>query len=222
MLDYLTNLENNNNQQWYHDNKNQYKAANAEFEQLLQELIVRIGATDESILNLSPKNLTFKLVRDTRYSKDKSPYNPAFRAHISSKGKLPVPVGYYISVSPDNRSFIGGGLFAPMFTEATTMVRDYIAGHGEELAEIISGREFAAAFSVKGAALKNVPRGYDKNHPQAEFLKNKSWYLEYPISDKLILDTDNFLSEAVEKFILMQPFNKYLNKALKEFKMPER
>lgn len=53
-------------------------------------------------------DLTFKLVRDTRFSRDKSPYNPAFRAHISSMGKLPIPVGYFIMIKPGNQSFLGG------------------------------------------------------------------------------------------------------------------
>lgn len=222
ILTYLSNLAKNNNREWYHANKQQYKEANVEFEHLIQELIIRIGQTDNSILYLFPKKLTFKLVRDTRYSKDKSPYNPVFRAHIASKGKLPIPVGYYISIRPNNCSFIGGGLFSPMFKDATSMIRDYINENGEEFQKIINDKTFAQTFSVKGEKLKNVPRGYDINHPQAEYLKNKSWYLEYSISDNLILNVDNFLQEAVNKFILMQQFNIYLNKALVEFQMPSR
>ncbi len=93
ILTYLTELRENNNREWYHAHKAEYRKANEQFEALLQELIFRIGETDGSILHNNPKELTFKLVRDTRFSHDKSPYNPAFRAHISSKGKLPVPVG---------------------------------------------------------------------------------------------------------------------------------
>ena len=92
MMDYLSALSMNNNREWYHANKDDYKKANGEFENLLQALILEIGKFDSSILQNNPKDLTFKLVRDTRFSHDKSPYNPAFRAHISSRGKLPVPV----------------------------------------------------------------------------------------------------------------------------------
>ena len=112
ILDYLTDLGKNNEREWYHAHKAEYKEANAEFELLLKELILRIGEFDKSVLHNEPKELTFKLVRDTRFSHDKSPYNPAFRAHISSKGKLPVPVGYYLMIKPDGQSFLGGGLFA--------------------------------------------------------------------------------------------------------------
>ena len=221
IINYLSALQENNNREWYHENKEEFKKANAEFENLLQALILEIGKFDSSVLLNNPKDLTFKIVRDTRFSHDKSPYNPAFRAHISSKGKLPVPVGYYLMIKPDNQSFLGGGLFADMFKEATAMVRDYIAGNGKEWEEIIHEPEFEKYFTVRGTTLKNVPAGYGKEHPQAEYLKFKSWYLEYPVKDEE-LSNEGFLAEAAEIFRVMKPFNDYLNRALADFKMPER
>lgn len=222
ILDYLTSLSANNNREWYHTHKAEYQAANAQFEELVQSLILRIGEFDTSVLGHAPKELTFKLVRDTRFSHDKSPYNPAFRAHISSMGKLPVPVGYYLMLKPGGQSFLGGGLFADMFKEATQMVRDYIAAHGSEWEAVITAPAFQQHFSVHGTALKNVPAGYEKGHPQAEYLKYKSWYLEYPIRDEELADDSLFLSKAVEMFHLMKPFNDYLNRALAGFQMPQR
>lgn len=222
ILDYLSELSQNNSREWYHAHKDDYKNANARFEELLQELILRIGSFDPGIIHNAPKDLTFKLVRDTRFSHDKSPYNPAFRAHISSMGKLPVPVGYYIMIKPGNQSFLGGGLFADMFKEATSMVRDYIVSHADEWDKLIHSPEFTAYFTVKGTALKNVPSGYEKEHPQAEYLKFKSWYLEYPVSDEAFQDVEKFLAEAQKVFKAMKPFNDFLNRALAGFRMPER
>lgn len=222
IIDYLSALNMNNNREWYHANKDDYKKANAEFEKLLQTLIIEIGKFDSSILNNNPKVLTFKLVRDTRFSHDKSPYNPAFRAHISSKGKLPVPVGYYLMIKPCNQSFLGGGLFADMFKNATTMIRDYIAENGKEWEWIIHQPDFERYFTVQGTALKNVPAGYEKEHPQADYLKFKSWYLEYPLKDEEVQNVEIFLEKAVELFRIMKPFNDYLNKALEGFQMPTR
>ncbi len=221
ILNYLSELSRNNNREWYHLHKTEYREANAQFEALLQELILEIGKTDSSILHNAPGDLTFRLVRDTRFSRDKSPYNPAFRAHISSMGKLPVPVGYFIMIKPGNQSFLGGGLFADMFKEATAMVREYLAEHPEEWDEVIHAEEFRRYFTVKGSALKNVPAGYDKEHPAAEFLKYKSWYLEYPVTDEELQNAEAFLPKAVEVFKAMKPFNDYLNRALKGFKMPK-
>lgn len=222
MLDYLAELSANNNREWYHAHKTEYKAATSQFEELVQALIYGIGAFDPSVLHNVPKELTFKLVRDTRFSHDKSPYNPSFRAHISSMGKLPIPVGYYVMIKPDGGTFLGGGLFADMFANATAMVRDYIAAHPDEWREIISDAEFKKYFTVKGTSLKYVPAGYDKAHPQAEYLKYKSWYLEYSVTDEEVCDDVGFLKKAVEVFKAMKPFNDFLNKALKDFKMPTR
>lgn len=222
ILKYLSDLSENNNREWYHEHKAENKVANAEFEALIQTLIFRIGEFDSSILHNDPKALTFKLVRDTRFSHDKSPYHPAFRAHISSKGKLPVPVGYYLMIKPGNQSFLGGGLFAYMFKDATARIRNYIAQNGEEWEKIIHKPEFERYFTVQGTALKNVPAGYEKEHPQAEYLKFKSWYLEYPIKDDELNDADAFLAKAAEIFRIMKPFNDYLNQALAGFQMPAR
>lgn len=222
IIDYLSALSMNNNREWYHANKDDYKKANAEFEELVQALILEIGKFDSSILHNDPKDLTFKIVRDTRFSHDKSPYNPAFRAHISSKGKLPVPVGYYLMIKPGGQSFLGGGLFAHMFKDATTMVRDYIVQNGEEWEKIIHEPAFEKYFTVQGTALKNVPKGYEKEHPQAEYLKFKSWYLEYPLKDEEFIDANVFAAKAAEIFMIMKPFNDYLNKALDGFQMPAR
>lgn len=222
IMDYLSALSMHNNREWYHANKEDFKKANAEFEVLLQRLILEIGKFDSSILYHNPKDLTFKLVRDTRFSHDKSPYNPAFRAHISAKGKLPVPVGYYLMIKPDNQSFLGGGLFADMFKDATTMVRDYIALYGEEWEKLIHEPAFERNFTVKGTALKNVPAGYEKEHPQAKYLKCKSWYLEYSLKDEDLKDAEAFVTKAAELFRMMKPFNDYLNKALAGFQMPTR
>ncbi len=222
MMNYLADLAANNNREWYHTHKKENKAAAEEFELLVGELISGIGTFDQSVLNNNPKELTFKLVRDTRFSHDKSPYNPSFRAHISSMGKLPIPVGYYIMLKPNGGTFLGGGLFADMFSNATAMVRDYISKYPDEWSEIINDEEFKKYFTVKGTALKNVPAGYDKDNPQSEYLKYKSWYLECLISDEEVCDGEKFLKKAIEIFKVMKPFNDYLNKALRDFKMPTR
>ena len=222
ILDYLADLEQNNNKEWYHANKERFRQANVEFEHFIGELIAAIEEFDSSVIHNAPKDLTFKMIRDIRYSHDKSPYNPKFRAHISSAGRLPIPVGYYIVLAPGDRSFLGGWLFASMFKDATEMIRDYIAIHGREFDSITNDKAFASLFTIKGEALKNVPRGYDADHLQAEYLKNKSWYLEYFVTDEQVADTDAFIEFAAQIFRFMKPFNDYLNTALKDFTMPSR
>lgn len=125
-------------------------------------------------------------------------------------------------IKPGGQSFLGGGLFADMFKDATAMVRDFIVQNGNEWENIIQEPSFVKHFIVQGNALKNVPAGYDKDHPQAEYLKYKSWYLEYPIKDEELRDAELFVAKAAELFQIMKPFNDYLNKALAGFQMPSR
>lgn len=125
-------------------------------------------------------------------------------------------------IKPGNQSFLGGGLFADMFKDATAMMRDYLAKNGKEWEAILHEPDFEKYFTVKGTALKNVPAGYDKEHPQAEYLKFKSWYLEYPLTDEEVMDAEAFPAKAAGIFRMMKPFNDYLNKALAGFKMPSR
>ncbi|MEG1431999.1 DUF2461 domain-containing protein [Eubacterium sp.] len=221
VLDYLRDLAAHNNREWYQETRKRRMAACQAFEALISELMVSLRKKQGIIPLMEPKKLTFKMVRDTRFSHDKSPYNPVFRAHIGPMGKQPIPVGYFLMISPENQSFLGGGLFADLFKDATTMVRDAISSQGREWEEMITAPDFKAHFTVKGKALKRVPQGYDKDHPQGEYLKNKSWYLEYPVSDRQILKKD-FIETATDVFMKMQDFNDFLNRALEGFEMPTR
>lgn len=220
MLTYLRALEQNNVREWFHAHKGEYTQASAAFERLVNALSAELAAADPSIFPRPAKELTFKLNRDTRFSRDKSPYTPAFRAHIGPGGKQPIPVGYYLMIRPGG-CFLGGGLFADMFRDATERVRKAIAADGQAFAQIVSDPAFAAVFTVQGTALKKVPAGYDPAHPEAEYLKYKNWYLEYPVTDQEAADP-RFLEWAVELFLKMRPFNDFLNRALKGFQMPAR
>ena len=222
ILTYLSALEQNNERDWYHAHKAEYQQAAAEFEDIIGRLMVELGKTDPAILEHEPKSLTFKLNRDTRFSHDKSPYNPSFRCHISPAGKLPVPVGYFLYIQPGNRSFLGGGLFADMFKDATLRIRNHINENGEEWNRLIGAPSFADNFRVGGTALKNVPKEYDPNHVAAEYLKYKSWFIEDPFQDELLEDMPAFCDYAVKRFLMMKDFNDFLNKALEGFRMPER
>jgi len=217
VLKYLTDLENNNSKEWFNTNKKRYNEAGAEFEGLLARLLSSMGGLDERFPGLDPKGLTYRLNRDTRFSNDKSPYNPKFRAHISPAGKALVPVGFYLSVTPRDRSLLGAGLYSTVLKDATTLIRDHISKYADEFESILKHVDFV--FTVQGDSLKNVPKGFDPNHSQAEYLKNKSWYLEYPITDG-VLTSEGFVKEATHIFSRMKPFNDFLNDALRNFTMP--
>ena len=164
MLHYLAALEQNNDRDWFHAHRQEYDQARTAFEKLVEDLLCELRRSDPSLPVLPARELTFKLMRDTRFSHDKSPYLPAFRAHLGPRGKLPVPVGYYLMVRPGGRSFLGGGLFADMFRDATTRVRDAIAANGEEWAAILACLLYTSHAQVQDHA--EAGRQAQPGHPR--------------------------------------------------------
>lgn len=214
MLEFLAALRDNNSLDWMHAHERQKKEAQAAFLDLVQACIDELARDEPALAVLDPKSLVFRINRDTRFSDDKSPYNPAFRAHISPAGRAPVPVGYYLHVAPGG-SFAGGGLFAPHFKDATRMVRERIAADPATFLAIVEDPAFAARFQFVGAPLKRVPQGFDADSPAAEYLKCKCWAVEEHVGDDAIA-----CETLVESFRAMREFNRWVNEALEGFEMP--
>ncbi len=187
---------------------------------MIWELIAGVRRFDASIPACEPKALTFKLQRGTRFSHDKSSYNPAFRCHISAAGKVPVPIGYFLSIRADGGRFSGGGLFADTFKDATRQIKTYIFENAAELLRIVEAPDFRQAFCVDGTSLRNVPREYPADCAVSAYLKNKSGYIEDPFDAQRLEKTTAFVQYAAERFRLMKPFHDYLNRALQGFSLP--
>ncbi len=164
LLGFLADVREHNSLAWMHANEDRKKAAQQEFLALVQTCIDDLAAQGEQVGHLDPKSLVFRINRDTRFSNDKSPYNPVFRAHISPAGRAPVPVGYFVSIAPGN-SFAGGGLFAPRLKEAVKLVRDAIAADPETFLSLVEDEAFRARFAFIGMPLKRMPQGYDAETP---------------------------------------------------------
>ncbi|MDR0416364.1 MAG: DUF2461 domain-containing protein [Propionibacteriaceae bacterium] len=217
LFGYLQELEANNNRTWYAAHRAERSGAEAEFEDLVSSLQQRVAKFVPGVLDHSAKSLTFRLQRDTRFAADKSPYNPCFRAHLGPAGKRSLQMGPYLSIRPGDRSFLGGGLFAAKFPDATRLVRDAIAAAPDRWAKLVA----ALPWPVRGETLKNVPRGYPADHPCAAHLKHKSWYVEVPVSDAE-LAAAGFLDAAVASYEAVHPLDEFLNGALSEFTLPPR
>lgn len=216
MLDFLSELREHNSLDWMHAHEQQKKAAQNAFVELVQGCIDELSVDEPALAAIDPKSLVFRINRDTRFSDDKSPYNPAFRAHISPAGRLPVPVGYYLHIAPGG-SFAGGGLFAPHFKDATRMVRERIAAEPQAFLDIVEEPTFAARYLFVGMPLKRVPQGFDAQSPAAEYLKCKCWAVEEHLDDDAVS-----CETLVESFRAMRAFNGWLNDALDGFEMPRR
>jgi len=212
---FLKNLAKNNNKPWFDEHRKEYEAARSDFGVFIQSVIEEYGKTDPSIASLTAKECLFRINRDIRFSKDKTPYKKNFAASINRGGKKSIFAGYYFNVEPGN-SFVGGGIWMPMPAEMQK-IRQEIDYCWDEFKKIIGSKKFIAVYGDldKDAeiSLTNIPKGYAKDNPAGEYLKLKSWIAMRAISDKE-LASEELLKLTVEAFKTMQPLLAFLNRAI--------
>lgn len=211
-LAFLKKIKNNNNTEWMKANKESYLEARKEFEFLVQELIVRLSQWDERFTFLEPKNCIFRFNRDIRFSDNKNPYKENFAAFFGVGGKKSPLPGYYVSISP-KEIFVGGGLWQPE-PDRLQAVRRYILENGDELQKIIASKKFKNTFGELSTedTLKRVPRGFDSDHPFAEFLKLKSFVASKDFEAKDALE--KAFGAKIDKTLReLKPLNDFLLKA---------
>ncbi len=207
IFDFLRKLKENNNREWFNENKDFYLKAKAEFEDFLQNLIERVGEFEPLVKSLTPKDVMFRIYRDTRFSKDKRPYKEFFCAFLAAGGKKSPFAGYYIHLEPEN-TFVGGGVYCPK-GEILRAVREFIYQNLEQFKQIIENQDFIKTFGgVYGEKLKVAPRGFPKDFEHIDLLKYKSYALMSPLPEKFVLQ------DVISIFEKMKPFNDFLNKAI--------
>lgn len=212
VLSFLADLKENNHKDWMDANKPRYKASREAFLSLVTEVIDGISLFDPTIVGTEAKNCIFRLNRDIRFSKDKSPYKTNFGASISAGGKKSPDAGYYVHIMPGN-NFIGGGMYMP---EAATLkkVRQEIDYNTDDFLKIIEDKNFLKVFgSIQGDALKTAPKGYPKDHPHIDLLKRKSFFFLHEISDAEIKQA-GLTNTIAQKFELLFPFIQFMNASL--------
>lgn len=111
VFDFLKLIEKNNNREWFNDNKNLFTEAQLDFQNFTEELITEMGKFDEHILKIDAKKSLLRIYRDTRFSKDKTPYKTYFGASLGM-GKMNSKAGFYLHVEP-GKSFLGSGIYLP-------------------------------------------------------------------------------------------------------------
>ncbi|OWP83489.1 TIGR02453 family protein [Flavobacterium davisii] len=214
-INFLDDLKANNNTEWMHANKKRYEAYKKDYHNLIHTILEEIKPLDPSLEQLEIKNCTFRINRDIRFSKDKSPYKTNMGVWMSTNRLRKNSPGYYIHFEKD-KCFIAGGVWCPE-SEELKKIRREIAFFHEDLEEIVNNTAFQKEFGTidkeEGYVLKSAPKGYDINHPAIEFLKLKSFTISQPIDEKWFTDKD-FAKKVASKLILIKPFNEFLNRAL--------
>lgn len=212
-IQFLDDLKKNNNRDWFLDNKRRYEAYKKDYHQLVSDFLDAMKPLDPSLEMLEVKHCTFRINRDIRFSKDKSPYKDHMGLWFSSGAKGANRAGYYVHLSR-TESFIAGGFYAPEADELKK-IRKEIAFFYDELDEILSDKKFKSVFGDldRENALKTMPKGYEKDHPAIENLKLKSFTASAKIDISEATQKD-FVSKTVEKLMALKPLNEFLNRAL--------
>ena len=209
---FLKDLSKNNTREWMLAHKAQYEAARKEFEELVAALILETTKFDKSIAHLTPKDCIFRLNRDIRFSKEKTPYKTHFGAYICSKGRKSSHPGYYLHLEP-GKCFAGGGNYMPMPDELQK-IRQEIDYNPNEWKAIINKASFKKIFGeVQGDRLKTAPKGYDKDHPMLKHIQLKQFYVMSSVSDS-VLKSDDAPKTIAKIFKEQVPLNQFLIKAV--------
>ena len=210
-LKFLDQLAKNNNKVWFDAHRKGYDAAKLQFEVLLEDLIMNFGPI-EDLVGMSPKNFTFRINRDVRFSNDKSPYKNNMAAALGQGGKKSRRLSYYLHLQP-GESFIAGGIYMPE-GDQLKLIRKQIDEDPRELKKIISNKDFVKTFGdLNGEKLKTAPKGFAPDHPDIELLKHKQFLALHPLKESDVTSA-KFVAHIVTVCKAMKPFNEYFNRAL--------
>ncbi len=215
VLPFLCDLAKNNNKDWFEKNKERYKQAHSDFKYFVDELIPILTQTDPLIGGLSSKDCVYRIYRDVRFSKDKTPYKTHFGANIAPGGRKSKLAGFYLHIEPIGTSITGGGIYMPE-APALKALRNEFFQVPEELLDIINDEEFKSYFSgLWGDKLKLAPKGFPKDFEFIDLLKHKSYVVIHDI-DNAILKTDNIQEHLANVHRTLYPMNKLINTILED------
>jgi uncharacterized protein (TIGR02453 family) len=214
-IQFLKDLSQNNNREWFNSNKEKFILANENFIAFVQSLIDEVAKFDKSISGIDAKHTVFRIYRDTRFSKDKTPYKTHFAATLMGKDSSCGIAGYYFHLEPGN-SFLAGGVH---MTEPVIMksIREEISREGKSFLKIINDKKFRENFILKGEQSSRVPQGFDKEDEMAEYLKYKELMIHHKVNDKELFSHD-FVAYCAKVCKNMIPFNQFVNKPVLQSK----
>jgi len=214
-LQFLKELKKNNNKPWFDSNRKKYEDARKDFEQFIQALIDQLSAFDDTISGQTAKSCLFRINRDIRFSKDKSPYKTNFGASINRGGKKSFFAGYYFHCEP-GESFAGGGIWMPE-PQYLNKVRQEIDYCYDEFKKIIRSSSFKTIYgdlyTGEDVSLSRVPKGYEADNQAAAYLKLKSYIAMRPLEERE-LTSPHLLKTTIKTYKALKPFVDFINRSL--------
>lgn len=212
-LKFLRDLDKNNNREWFQANKKTFEAAQDNLIAFTGYLINEVGKFDDAVATIDPKSCVFRIYRDVRFSKDKSPYKTNLGAYISPGGRKSMQPGYYFHLQP-GRSFAAGGKHLPDGPE-TLRIRNAIANNTDEFLKVVEKKSFREQFGeMRGDRLKSAPKGFDPDHKAVEYLKLREFMAFKELHDAKTLCSAEFPKYLAGLIKEMYPLVAFLRNAL--------
>ena len=211
-LKFLTDLSRNNNKEWFDANKGRCLEAKSKVEALTGDVLAGIRSFDDTIGPLSPKDCTYRIYRDQRFSKDKTPYKTHMGVYINRGGKKSGYSGYYFHLGAKSygNMVAVGDIWCP--PEVLKVIREDIMLGGGDFRKILSEVDPRLVLDMDGA-LKRVPAGFPADTPDSDFYRVKAFCLYFAPDDKFFTDKD-LASRLVDVFHSAKPFLDYINRAI--------
>lgn len=205
-LDFLSELQQNNNREWFAENKKRFEKHQNAIKVFFQEVNDEFGKQDSI-----EKMQIHRIYRDIRFSKDKTPYKNNFSVSFD-RTKPYLRGGYYLHIQPGG-SFVGGGFWEPN-AEDLNRIRKEFEMDDSEIREILSDKNFIKTFgTLQGEELKTAPKGFEKTHPAIDLIRKKQFLLGRKFTDKEVT-APNFKKEVLATFQAMRPFFDYMSEVL--------
>lgn len=215
IIEFLKSLSAHNDRPWFNAHKDEYLAAKSRFDSLVEELIAGVREFDPSIGNLTVADCTWRIYRDTRFSKDKRPYKNYMGCYFAPQGKKGPYSGYYFQIGIDEYGEANGMLATGNYytePEVLKILREDIEMDNAEALESAIGH--AKGFALDDEQkLKKVPRGFDADKPYSDYLKYKNFCLIKYVPAKYLLDK-GFKKKLLKDFSSTAPFLGLLNRAI--------
>jgi uncharacterized protein (TIGR02453 family) len=216
LFKFLKELRENNNREWFNENKPRYEVLHKKHIATVQQLIGRIATFDPEIAGLEAKACIYRIYRDIRFSQDKTPYKSHFGAYMTGFGGRTSPYsGYYLHIEPDN-SFVSGGVWCPSPAMLKKLRHD-IYDNIDEFVAILEDRKFKKIYGeLEGDVLRRMPDGFPKDCPYEDILKHK-YFVVSSMKSEAFFYSEDWLEKVTEDFRVLHPFNKFLNYTMGEF-----
>ncbi|MBW2962753.1 DUF2461 domain-containing protein [Mesonia sp. JHPTF-M18] len=206
-LAFLLQLQKNNERDWFNEHKAEFKALESEMKDFYKEIEIKLNLHDQI-----EKTKAFRIYRDIRFSKDKTPYKTNFGASFTRR-KPALRGGYYVHIQPENKSFIAVGFWNP-HKDDLYRIRKEVELDAEEIKQVIQQKELKKYWGeVEGERLKTSPKGFDKEHPAIDLLNLKQWNFTKKFTDKEVLAND-FAATVDNHFKAIRPFFDYMSSVL--------